>query len=101
MWVVELLTVLWAARTQMRGAVGEILFFFKTPPPGTRTYPYQCYNHSLVDTQVGPITITQARQLNYPVLSFLGTTSNAHKNMMLPKLDSCVLLKNEGSSMHG
>ena len=44
----------------------------------------------------GPITRARARQLNYKVLSFLGNDSNVHENMMLPKLDTFVLLTNEG-----
>ena len=40
-----------------------------------------------------------ARQLNYQVLSFLGNDSNVHENMMLPKLDTFVLLTNEGPSL--
>ena len=47
----------------------------------------------------GPITRARARQLNYQVLSFLGNDSNVHENMMLPKLDTFVLLTNEGSSL--
>ena len=47
----------------------------------------------------GPITRGRARQLNYQVLSFLGNDSNVHENMMLPKLDTFVLLTNEGPSM--
>ena len=47
----------------------------------------------------GPITRARARQLNYQVLSFLGNDSNIHENMMLPKLDTFVLLKNEGPSL--
>ena len=47
----------------------------------------------------GPITRACARQLNYHVLSFLGNDSNAHENMMLPKLDTFVLLTNEGPSL--
>ena len=46
-----------------------------------------------------PITRARAHQLNYQVLSFLGNDSNVHENMMLPKLDTFVLLTNEGSSM--
>ncbi len=46
-----------------------------------------------------PITRARARQLNYQVLSFLGNDSNIHENMMLPKLDTFVLLTNEGSSL--
>ena len=47
----------------------------------------------------GPITRARARQLNYQVLSFLGNDSNVHENMMLPKLDTFVLLTNEGLGM--
>ena len=47
----------------------------------------------------GPITRARARQLNYQVLSFLGNNSNVHENMMLPKLDTFVLLTNEGPSL--
>ena len=46
----------------------------------------------------GPITRARARQLNYQVLSFLGIDSNVHEIMMLPKLDTFVLLTNEGPS---
>ena len=42
----------------------------------------------------GPITRARARQLNYQVLD-----SNVHENMMLPKLDTFVLLTNEGPSL--
>ena len=44
-------------------------------------------------------TRARARQLNYQVLSFLGNDSNVHENMMLPKLDTFVLLTNEGPSL--
>ena len=47
-------------------------------------------------TYTGPITRARARQLNYQVLPFLGNDSNVHENMMLPKLDTFVLLTNEG-----
>ena len=50
-------------------------------------------------TYTGPITRARARQLNYQVLSFLGNDSIAHENMMLPKLDTFVLLTNEGPSL--
>lgn len=50
-------------------------------------------------TYTGPITRARAHQLNYQVLSFLGNDSNIHENMMLPKLDTFVLLTNEGPSM--
>ena len=57
----------------------------------TPTTPTITYN--------GPITRARARQLNYQVLSFLGNESNVHENMMLPKLDTFVLLTNEGPSL--
>src|SRR3954463_11195590 len=50
-------------------------------------------------THVGPVTRARARQLNYQVLSFLANPSNVHEHMMLPKLDTFVLLMNEGPSM--
>lgn len=51
-------------------------------------------------TQIqGPITRARARQLNYQVLSFLGTLPNIHENMMLPKSDVFMLLRNDGPSM--
>ena len=50
-------------------------------------------------TYTGLITRARACQLNYQVLSFLGNDSNVHENMMMPKLDTFVLLTNEGSSM--
>ena len=45
-------------------------------------------------TYTGPITRACTRQLNFQVLSFLGNDSNVHENMMLPKLDTFVLLMN-------
>ena len=50
-------------------------------------------------TYTGPITRARARQLNYQVLSFLGNDSNVYEIMMLPKLDTFVLLTNEGPGM--
>jgi hypothetical protein len=47
----------------------------------------------------GPITRARARQLNYQILSFLGTLSNTHENMMLPKADVFMLPRNDGPSM--
>jgi hypothetical protein len=47
----------------------------------------------------GPITRACAKQLNYQVLSFLGTLSHIHENMMLPKLDIFVTLRNDGPIM--
>ena len=46
----------------------------------------------------GPLTRARARQLNYQVLSFLGTLPNVHENMMLPKSDVFMLLRNDGPS---
>ena len=54
---------------------------------------------SPTDTYRGPITRAHARQLNNQVLLFLGNDSNVHENMMLPKLDTFVLLTNEGPSL--
>ena len=50
-------------------------------------------------TYTGPISRAHACQLKYQVLSFLGNDSNVHENMKLPKLDTFVLLTNEGPSM--
>ena len=50
-------------------------------------------------THTGLVTRARARQLNYQVLSFLANPSNVHEHMMLPKLDTFVLLRNEGPSM--
>jgi hypothetical protein len=47
----------------------------------------------------GPLTRARGRQLNYQVLSFLGTIPNIHENMMLSKSDVLVLLRNDGLSM--
>ena len=47
----------------------------------------------------GPITRARAKQLNYQVLSFLGTIPHIHENMMLPKSDMFVTLRNDGPSM--
>jgi hypothetical protein len=47
----------------------------------------------------GPLTRARARQLNYQVLSFLGTVPNKHENMMLPKSDVLLLLRNDGLSI--
>ena len=47
----------------------------------------------------GPITRARAKQLNYQVLSFLGTVPLIHENMMLPKSDVFVTLRNDGPSM--
>jgi hypothetical protein len=47
----------------------------------------------------GPITRARAKQLNYQVLLFLGTLSHIYENMMLPKSDMFVTLRNDGPSM--
>ena len=47
----------------------------------------------------GPITRSRAKQLNYQVLSFLGTIPHIHENMMLPKSDIFLTLRNDGPSM--
>jgi hypothetical protein len=47
----------------------------------------------------GPITRARAKQLNYQVLLFLGTLSHIHENMVLPKSDMFVTLRNDGTSM--
>ena len=47
----------------------------------------------------GPITRARARQLNQQVLSFLQATTNIHENMMLPKSNVFVSLRNDGPSM--
>ena len=47
----------------------------------------------------GPLTRARACQLNYQVLSFLGTLPNIHENKILPKLDVFMLLRNDGPSM--
>ena len=44
----------------------------------------------------GPITRARARQLNYQVLSFLGTIPNLHENMLPPKTDVFVTLRKMG-----
>ena len=47
---------------------------------------------------LGTIARAQIRQLNYQVLPFLGYVSSVHENMMLPNLDTFVLLAIEGPS---
>ena len=49
----------------------------------------------------GPLTRARARQLNYHVLLFLGALPNVHDNMMLPKSDVFMLLRNDGPSKDG
>ena len=47
---------------------------------------------------LGTVARAQIRQLNYQVLSFLGNVSSVHENMMLPNLDTFVLLAIGGPS---
>jgi hypothetical protein len=47
----------------------------------------------------GNLTRARARQLNYQVFSFQGTFPNIQENMMLPKSDVFMLLRNDGPSM--
>src|SRR3954462_2070237 len=42
---------------------------------------------------------SHSKQLNYQVLSFLGTIPHIHENMMLPKSDVFLTLRNDGPSM--
>jgi hypothetical protein len=49
----------------------------------------------------GRITRARAKKLNYQVLSFLGTLSHIHENMMLPKSDMFVILRNDGPTTRG
>ena len=44
------------------------------------------------------ITRARARQVNYQLLSFLGTIPLIHENMILPKIDMFVTLRNNGPS---
>ena len=43
--------------------------------------------------------MSSCSQLNYQVLSFLGTLPNINENMMLPKSDVFILLRNDGPSV--
>ena len=70
---------------------GYFLAYEDIPTTVTTTSP--------TTTQIqGPITRARARQLNYQVLSFLGTLPNLHENMLLPKTDVFVTLRNNGPS---
>ena len=59
----------------------------------TRLHPQPLLIH------IQDLTRARAHQLNYQVLPFLGNDSNVRENMMLPKLDTFVLLTNEGPSL--
>ena len=48
---------------------------------------------------IGSINRPRARQLYYQVLSFLGNVYSVHDNMMLPNLDTFVLITIEGPGM--
>ena len=54
-------------------------------------------SHAAIPTE--PITRDRASQLNYQVFSFLGNPSNVYGHVMLPKLDTFVLLMNEGPNV--
>jgi hypothetical protein len=47
----------------------------------------------------GPINRARTKQLNYQVLSFLEALSHIHENMMLPKSDMFITLRNDGPSV--
>ena len=47
---------------------------------------------------IGSINRPRARQLYYQALSFLGNVYSVHDNMMLPNLDTFVLITIEGPS---
>ena len=69
----------------------------------SRSTPTENDSHHLIETSghlsLYQITRARARQLNYQVLSFPCNDSNVHENMMLPKLDTFVLLTNEGPTL--
>jgi hypothetical protein len=56
--------------------------------------------HPLVPQLQRPLVRARARQLNYHVPSLLGILHNIHENMMLPKSNVFMLLRN-GPSMDG
>jgi hypothetical protein len=68
-----------------------------TPMVDTTVAPIATLPH--IPQFQGPLTRAHARQLNYQVLSFLGTIPNIHENMMLPKSNVFMLLRNDGPSM--
>jgi len=47
---------------------------------------------------LGTVARARIRQLNYQVVLFLGNVSSVHENMMLPNIDTFVLLAIEGPS---
>ena len=47
---------------------------------------------------LGTIARAHIRQFDYQVLSFLGNVSSLHENMILPNIDTFVLLAIEGPS---
>jgi hypothetical protein len=54
--------------------------------------------HPLVPQLQGHFARARARQINYQVPSFVGTLSNNHENMMLPKSDVFMIFRNDGTS---
>jgi hypothetical protein len=56
--------------------------------------------HPLVHQLQGPLARARASRLNYQVHSLLGILPNIHENMMLPKSNVFMLLRN-GPSMDG
>jgi hypothetical protein len=60
---------------------------------------FETYHAPTAEHIQGPITRARAKQLNYQVLSFLGTLSHIHENMMMPKSDMFVTFRNDGPSM--
>jgi hypothetical protein len=53
---------------------------------------------TLATIPIRPITRARSCQLNYQVLPFISNVSNVHENVMLPNLDTFVLLTIEGLS---
>ena len=53
----------------------------------------------VVSTKSIVIISSKDRDTLASIISFLGNDSNVHENMMLPKLDTFVLLTNEGPSL--
>ena len=91
-------------RLKVRHSCNFVYFVCVQRPDKGVTEPDEDINTIITPTvpaaiHTGPITRARARQLNYQVLSFLGNDSNVHENMMLPKLDTFVLLTNEGPSL--
>lgn len=56
--------------------------------------------HVQILEKQGLVTKACTRQLNYQGHLFLGASFNVHQNMMLPRLDMFVLLRNERPGMY-